>query len=73
MPKKTTSAYWSFDSVVSWMEECGEIAPPFSPQERALAHEVARAHYFAHTLTRLPGRVRYRSVAHYSVMHCQRF
>jgi hypothetical protein len=40
----------TFETMLQWKESHGEIAPPFTADEKALALAVARAHYYAHTL-----------------------
>jgi hypothetical protein len=46
----------SMDERIDAKERTGHIAPPFTPDERALARAVAEACYFFHCLTELPGR-----------------
>jgi hypothetical protein len=47
---------WSMEERITVLERRGQIAPPFSPDERALARAVAEAFHFAFYLTELPGR-----------------
>ena len=52
----TTLRTWTVEELIAW-EECeGEISPPFSADERALAAAVAAAYYFWAELTELPAR-----------------
>jgi hypothetical protein len=44
------------DERITDKERTGQIAPPFSPHERALARAVAEAFYFFHRLTEMPAR-----------------
>jgi hypothetical protein len=47
----------TFESLMQRKETNGEIVPPFTPDEVALALSIARAHYYAHTLCEdLPAR-----------------
>jgi hypothetical protein len=50
------SRTWSVDELITDLEACGVIAPPLTPDERALARAAAAAQYFATHLTELPGR-----------------
>jgi len=50
------SELWTVDSRIDAKERTGQIVPPFTPHERALARAVAEAFYFALYLTELPGR-----------------
>jgi hypothetical protein len=49
---------WTVDERIGAKERAGQIAPPFTPDERALARAVAEAFYFFHCLTELPGLAR---------------
>jgi hypothetical protein len=50
------SQAWTIDERIDAKERTGQIEPPFTPDERALARAVAEAFYFFHCLTELPGR-----------------
>jgi hypothetical protein len=52
----TTPRGWTVEEVIAWEEREGKITPPFSTDERSLAHAVAAAWYFCSNLTELPAR-----------------
>jgi hypothetical protein len=54
---KTTTApdLWTVDRFITHLQRRGELATPFTAEERALAQAVAEAYYFAFHMTELPG------------------
>jgi hypothetical protein len=55
-PATSTPRTYTLDDIIAWKDRTGEIAPPFSPDERSLAQAVAEAWHFVHWLTELPAR-----------------
>jgi hypothetical protein len=45
-PTTNSGPLTTFEDLLAWQEQSGQIVPPFSPEEKTLACRVAQAYYW---------------------------